>query len=171
MGGKLADTENAARYVGGSKFDAKTARLLVTAFDRERKDADGLSFNRTGILSSVQADDDNQIRAIIASRIIVGKNAVFAEMNVGDVSRQLEHFGGEFQFEADPLEPEGTKMANPVHALLIGLPFVGETIDSLKSEVANDLLTQVVRRIFWANSTKAGDPVTFGGNCTHTLIE
>ena len=163
MSEKLADTENAARYVGGSKFDTETARLLVAAFDRERKDEDGLSFNRTGILSSVQADDDNQIRAIMASRIIVGKNAVFAEMNVGDVCRQLAHFGGEFRFEAEPLEAEGTKLANPVHALLIGLPFVGETIDSLKSEVASDLLTQAVMRLFWARSAKAGDPVTPSG--------
>lgn len=163
MGEKLSPDENAARYVGGSKFDPGTARVLLTAFDREGKDSDGLSFNQTGVLSSVQADDDHQIRLITASRITVGKSAVFAELNVGEASSKLASFGDQFHFEADPLEADGQKLANPVHALLMGLPFKGEANGSLKSELASDLLTQAVNRIFWAHTAKAADPVAPSG--------
>jgi hypothetical protein len=157
MTNRLDKTENVARYVGGTKFDSSTGKVYLEAFDREKKDTDGLSFNRTGMLGSNQKDDDRKIREIMSSRITVGKNAVFAELNVADAISSLSHFGDKFYFEADPLAVDGDKLANPVHALLIGLPFKGETAGPLIAELASDLLSRKVRRIFWAHPDRGND--------------
>jgi hypothetical protein len=149
---RLGDHENVARYVGGSNFDPATGRVNGAAFDRTAKDVGGLSFNRTGVLSQIGADDDRQICLVMASRISFGKTAVFAETNVGESVDALRSFGEVFHFIDDPLKAEGTKLANPAHALMIGLPFVGEAIGSLKAELAGDLIARTVQRVFPAQS-------------------
>lgn len=153
----LDDSENAARYVGGLNFDPVTKRVNIEAFDRGVKDADGLSFTRTGMLAEEQNADDSMIRKIMGSRLAIGKNAVFAVVKVGDAILSLSHFGMKFEFVADPLEEDGAKLANPAHALLLGLPFKGESVGSLNSELAGDLLVRAVNRLFWAHSDKSDE--------------
>jgi hypothetical protein len=147
--GELARDVDAARYVGGAHFDPDTGAVNASAFDRQPKDTDGLSFTRTGFWSANDSDaDDAQIRKIVGSRMAFGKSACFVEMNVGSAVDALSIDGEEFWFREDSLEAEGTMLANPAHALLIGLPYKGEIIGSLRSEVAGDRLCRVIKRRF-----------------------
>ena len=136
------------RYVGGSNYDRDQGLVNGAAFARKNKDEDGLSFTERGILADTLHSDISRIWEILASRMAIGKTACLCEINVGRALEALEEFADTFEFHADPLEPEGEKLPNPAHALLIGLPFEGEAIGSLKSELAGDLLRQNVQGIY-----------------------
>lgn len=136
--------ENVVRYVGGASYDPVTKEVDGGAFGRKPKDTDGLSFTIRMILDSDSESDKNRIREIFSTHIKVGKTAIFAELNVGDVEEALEEFGDGFFFQHDPLPEDGEKLANPAHAILNGLPFIGEAAGSLKSEYAGDLLKNLV---------------------------
>ena len=145
---KLAAKANVVRYVGGSQYDHATGVLNGEAFVRPQKDLDGMSFTQRLIFSTKSEDDKVEIRRVFASRMNVGKTAIFDELNVGRALAALTQFDDDFHFLADPLPAEGSKLANPAHALLIGLPFAGEAVGSLKSELAGDLLQKTVHDKF-----------------------
>lgn len=145
---RLKDSEIVARYVGGSHFDPSTKQMNGSAFERTPKDKDGVSFTRRGLLNSNDDQDRNDIRQITASRLKIGKTAVFAELQVGRALAALEEYNQDIYFCNDPLDEDGSELANPAHALLIGFPFKGEQIGSLKSEVAGDKLRDCVDDIF-----------------------
>lgn len=119
-----------------------------SAFDRSPKDIDGLSFTQCGMLAKQQAKDQSEIRRIIGSRIALGKTARFAELNVGEAIVALSNFERAFWFQPDPVPQDGERLENPAHTLLIGLPFKGESVGSLNSELAGDLLRRCIRRTF-----------------------
>ncbi len=148
MADNLAGDEQVVRYVGGSHYSEDTDEVDGSAFDRKPKDDDGLSFTRRFFLSGDEIDDQNKIREIFASRIKIGSTAQFAQLKVLDVLCVLAEFDEVFEFVEDQLDAEGEGLANPAHALLLGLPFAGESVGSLKSEVAGDLLSQCVTYCF-----------------------
>ena len=145
---RRADAAKVVRYVGGSNYDHTTGEVNGSAFDRTPKDADGLSVTQRLVLSTESDKDKSEIRQVFASRMTMGKTAIFTELNVGRALAVLKQFDEDFHFLASPLISSGEKMANPAHALLIGLPFVGEAVGSLKSELAGDLLRSVVHDKF-----------------------
>jgi hypothetical protein len=145
---KLPASRNVVRYVGGKHIGDSTGALNGSAFDRTPKDRDGLSFTQRLILFKSAKKDEAEIRRIVGSRLHMGKMAVFAELNVGAALGALKAFEADFYFREDALAAEGNMLANPAHALLIGLPFVGETVGSLRSEHAGDILRQTVRDTF-----------------------
>jgi hypothetical protein len=147
---RLGDQTNVVRYVGGSYApespDGSGIVILPGAFDR--KDEDGLSFIQRLILAKAEKQDKDRICLVFASRRTPGKTAVFAEMNVGDALQALSVFDNDFFFIEDPLPAEGEMLANPAHALLVGLPFPGVAIGSIQSEFAGQLLASVVLNTF-----------------------
>jgi hypothetical protein len=147
----LASAERVVRYVGGLHYNHETGVVDGSAYGRRKNDDDGLSFTRRYIVAVDDETDKNQIRRIFASRLKIGKTAVFAQFSVADALDALSDYEEAFDFIENELEAEGQCLANPAHALLRGLPFVGEAVGSLKSEVAGDLLASRVDEIFHAN--------------------
>lgn len=145
---RLPSSETVVRYVGGSHFDPGTGGINGSAFERTPKDVGGVSFARRGVHSTVEADDRDAIRRVAGSRLKLGRNAVFAELQVGAALDVLREFAEDVFFRQDPLAAEGDKLADPAHALLIGFPFKGEQVGSLKSEVAGDRLRRCVSARF-----------------------
>ncbi|WP_156370209.1 hypothetical protein [Novosphingobium sp. Leaf2] len=152
----VGDVEDITRYVGGSHFDAATGQVNASAFDRSPKDVDGLSVNRVGVFSREIRDDRFELRRVMASRMKIGKTAVFVQFNVGDALSALAEFEEEIFVAADPLVADGVGLANPAHAVIVGLPFKGEAIGSLKAELAGDRLRAVIKDTFPAVQTASG---------------
>ena len=147
---RLAGHEIVARYVGGSHFDPDTNQINGSAFERTPKDKDGVSVTRRNFLKSDTEEDRNEIRRIMASRLKFGKTAVFAELYIENALAALAEYEQDIHFCTDPLEEDGTELANPAHALLIGFPFKGDQVGSLKSEVAGDKLRKCISDKFAA---------------------
>lgn len=149
---RLADDKNVARYVGGSHVTLNPLsgefEVDASAFDRTKKDHDGLSFVERLVLSTDQQRDEIEIRRVLAARRSIGKTARFAELNVGQAVEALSVFDNDFYFCEDPLSAKDGIPANPAHALLKGLPFVGEAVGSLRSEWAGELLSGIVTSTF-----------------------
>ena len=145
---RLSREKNVARYVGKSHFDPNTGGVGASAFDRMPKDTDGLSVTQCGIFAKTSNKDDAQIRRVVGSRMKLGATACFAQLNVGAALDALTTFENEFYFQEDPLFAENERLANPAHALLIGLPFKDEAIGTLKAELAGDLLKRIIQRTF-----------------------
>jgi hypothetical protein len=154
----LAKSKNVVRYVGGSQIDvdSDTGGLQAnpSAFDRKLKDVDGLSFIQCFVLAKNRVNDIAEIRKVFASRCTVGKTAQFVELNVGQAIVALGAIDSSFYFCEDPQSADGNMLANPAHALLIGLPFKGESIGSMRSEYAGELLVAKVISIFPAMTPK-----------------
>lgn len=145
---RVARDENVVRYVGAAHFEQDTGVLNGSAFDRGPKDTDGLSVTRRGVLSTKRLQDETNIRLVLGSRLKLGTNALFVELNVGGILDALEEFEQEVFVCEDPLPAAGKALANPAHALIAGLPFAGEAIGSLRSEVAGDKLRALVSHSF-----------------------
>lgn len=141
---RLGGDEVVARYVGGSHFDPATNQINGSAFERTAKDHDGVSLNRRGLLDADPEKDRQEIRMITASRLKLGKTAVFAELQISCAIEALDEYSQDIYFCANPLDSNEKELANPAHALLIGFPFKGEQIGSLKSEVAGDKLRNCI---------------------------
>lgn len=148
---RIPGEEDVTRYVGGAHFDPGTGQINGSAFDRTPRDVDGLSVNRVGFLGADVAADRAELRRVMGSRLTLGKTAVFVQLNVGEALDALAEFEEDIFFTPDPLEAVGDKLANPAHALCIGLPFKGEATGSLKSAVAGDRLRAVIRDRFPAH--------------------
>ncbi len=86
----------------------------------------------------------------MASRMTLGRTAVFVQLNVGAALTALKEFEEDIFVCHDARSAEGTRVANPAHALIIGLPFKGEAVGSLKSELAGDRLRATVHDRFAA---------------------
>jgi hypothetical protein len=147
---RLPDDQNVVRYVGGSHIDEITGVINGSAFDRTVKDVDGLSVTRRLFLDSDDTRDQQAIRDVIGSRLFLGKTAVFAEVNVGQVRSLPQASSLGIELEEDPLPAEGLRLANPAHALILGLPIKGESVGSLRSEVLNDQLARLIEHRFQA---------------------
>ena len=147
---RVSENEDVTRYVGGAHFDGTTGQLNASAFDRTRKDDDGLSVNRVNVFSGDVNEDRTQLRQVMASRMSLGRSAIFAQLNIGAALAALAEFEEDLFVGRDPLGADGTKLANPAHALFIGLPFKGEAIGSLKAEIAGDRLRALVHDHFTA---------------------
>ncbi|WP_174279909.1 hypothetical protein [Sphingomonas bacterium] len=133
-----------ARYVGGLHLDPGTGQINGSAFERTAKDIDGVSFTRRGILAIGTQQDRAAIRQVMASRLRLGATAVFAELQAGTALDALSEFEQAVSFVEDALAADGDRLANPAHALLLGFPFRGEQVGSLKSEVAGDRLRSCI---------------------------
>lgn len=145
---RVSDAENIVRYVGASAFDRAMGLVNGSAFDRTPKDHDGVSVTRRGILAQDSLEDEDEIRRAVGSRLRLGLTAIFVELNVGEALHALAEFEQEVLVCEDPLQAENGYLPNPAHALILGLPFAGETVGSLRSEVASDRLRQIIRRRF-----------------------
>jgi hypothetical protein len=148
----VARAEDIARYVGGAHFDPATNVINGSAFERSPKDNDGVSVTRCRYFSSDIDSDQSEIRRVVGSRLKLGKTAIFVEVNTGALLDALAEFEQDVTVVEDPLEAEEGLLANPAHALILGLPFKGEAVGSLKSEVAGDRLRELVLRRFPANA-------------------
>ena len=135
--------------------DPDTGQVSAGAFDRAPKDDDGLSVNRVGVFSGDLAADRSQLRAVMASRMKLGANAAFVQLNAGEAIATLSEFEGPIFICHDPLPASDTALENPAHALIIGLPFKGEAVGSLKSEEAGDRLRALIRDRFPARPPAA----------------
>jgi hypothetical protein len=155
---KLGTDRNVVRYVGGSFVSLGSGEnefeVSAGAFERSTDHEDGLSFIERFILAKQSTADEEEIRRVLGSRRSFGKTAQFAELNVGKALEALSYFDNDFYFCEDPLPEDGEMLANPAHALLIGLPFKGEPAGSMTSELAGELLSGTVERIFPAMQPK-----------------
>ena len=155
---KLSADNNVVRYVGGGSIslgpNEGEFEIGAGAFERSTKDEDGLSFIERFVLAKQSNSDEDEIRRVLGSRRSFGKTAQFAELNVGKALEALSYFDNDFYFCEDPLPEDGEMLANPAHALLIGLPFKGEPAGSMTSELAGELLSGTVERIFPAMQPK-----------------
>jgi hypothetical protein len=145
---RVDGAENVVRYAGASHYDDTTGEVNGSAFDRTLKDDDGLSVTRRGVFSKIQNTDENRIREVMNSRLTLGKKAIFVEVNVKQILSVLAEYEQNIFVEENPEQAEGTRLANPAHALVIGLPFVGEAVGSLKSEIASDKIRQIICHTF-----------------------
>ncbi|MBV8686165.1 MAG: hypothetical protein JOZ90_16450 [Alphaproteobacteria bacterium] len=136
------------RYVGGSHFDPDTGEVNGSAFERTPKDTDGVSVTRCRFFSAEVEKDHAEIRRIVGSRLKLGKTAVFVELNTGAILDALASFEEDVAVVEDPLPRDGEALPNPAHALIIGFPFKGEAVGSLRSEEAGDALRKIIRRKF-----------------------
>ncbi|MEQ1551197.1 hypothetical protein [Sphingorhabdus sp.] len=152
-GAKLPRKQNVVRYVGGLHYDREKDQVAGSAFDRTTKDNDGLSFTQRRILDADSEADKDSIRKVFASRMSLGRTACFAELNVGKALDALDEFEQDFSFVENPIPAEGDKLANPAHVLLIGLPFKGEVVGTLRSELAGDRLCRAIIGKFPAHKT------------------
>jgi hypothetical protein len=156
---KLSADKNVVRYVGGGSISLGPSEgefeIGAGAFERSTKDEDGLSFIERLILAKQSKADEDEICRVLASRRSFGKTAQFAELNAGKALEALSYFDSDFYFCEDPLSEDGEKLANPAHTLLIGLPFKGEPAGSMTSELAGELLSGTVERLFPAMLPKA----------------
>ena len=140
--------DDLARYVGGAHFDPGTGEINGSAFERTAKDTDGVSVTRCRLFAADVSKDEAAIRRVVGSRLNLGKTAVFAEVNTGKVLDVLAVFEQDISVVQDPLLAEKGALPNPAHALIVGFPFKGEAVGSLKSEVAGDKLKQIIIRKF-----------------------
>lgn len=141
----LSDSEVVVRYVGGAHIDSKTNEINGSAFERSPKDKDGVSFNRRNIFCYCEKCDRENIISIMKTRMTLGKKSRFAEIVVGDVlAKMAQEDGISIAFYEDFLDEEPGIPSNPAHAILKGLPFTGEKIGSLSSELAGDFLRQCI---------------------------
>lgn len=145
---RVGVAEDATRYVGGAHFDPTTRQVNASAFDRAPKDTDGLSINRVGVFSGDRDEDRIALRAVMGSRMKLGRTAIFAQFNAGAALAALAEFEEGIFLCHDPLLAERGWLANPAHALIVGLPFKGEAVGSLKAELAGDRLRAVVHDFF-----------------------
>jgi hypothetical protein len=136
----VAAQETFVRYVGGSHIHGN--EIDGGAFERSPKDADGVSIAIRRIFSKNSEEDIAQIRSVVGARLKLGKTGVFAELNVGTALSVLHEFEESITIELAPLAAEGDWPHDPAHGLILGLPFKGEQIGSLRSELAGDLLAR-----------------------------
>lgn len=142
--------ENILRYVSLTGYDPDTGVVNGNAFERKPKDKNGLSVIRRGVFSSESDSDVAAIRFVSGKWLTIKKSGRFAELNVGGfygAISQLERDVSDVAVVEDPLAPEDDKPANPAHALIIGLPFKGEAVGSLTSELVGDLIRKAVLRL------------------------
>lgn len=139
--------ENILRYVSATAYDASTNMVNASAFERKPKDLDGLSVLRKGIFSKNSDADLRELCTVFSKWWTIRKSGRFAELNVGELLAALKIFERDVSVVADPLSEEGDKPANPAHALVLGLPFEGEAVGSLTSELAGDLIRKLVRKL------------------------
>lgn len=119
-----------------------------SAFERTPKDTDGVSVDMRGVFSKDCETDISKIREVVGARRKLGKNSVFAELNVGTTLSVLHEFDETIAIVSRPLAVEGDLPADQAHAVILGLPFKGEATGSLRSEVAGDLLARRIIRTF-----------------------
>lgn len=115
-----------------------------SAFERCPKDKDGVSVVRRMVLAKLHDADLQQIRKVVASRMRIGGESFFAEINVGSALVVLREFDNSIRIIKDPLAKNGAKLANPAHALIVDLPLQHEKVGGLLSQVAGDLLARLV---------------------------
>ena len=152
---RVARPEDLCRYAGATQFDASTGKIGASVFDRYLKDHDGLSVNRRGVFSNVESEDDAEICRVASTSRTPGKTARFVVFNTGKLLDVLEEFDREVFVCQDPLNAEDEAEANPAHALIVGLPFVGEEVGSITSEIIGDRLRRIASVGFPAHPEKA----------------
>jgi hypothetical protein len=147
---EVSEDENILRYVSLTGYDPDANIVNGSAFDRKPKDDDGLSVTRVGVFSDDAEEDLRQIRFVSSKWLTIRKSGRFAELNVGSLYRALARLDRDIQDVSvveNPLEALNGKPANPAHALILGLPFRGEAVGSLTSELAGDLIRRTVIRL------------------------
>lgn len=145
---KIQDDADVVRHVDRRSYDSSTNEYDPSAFYRTKKDQDGLSFMQRLVLANEDHADRKEIQRVFALRYKPHKKDVFAELNVHDALETLRDFGQELFFCADPIPASDEIEANDAHVLMIGLPFEGDKIGSLRFEVAGDRLGKVVKGNF-----------------------
>jgi hypothetical protein len=142
----VTDEQDFVRHVGGSHIHSNV--INGSAFERAVKDTDGLSICIRGIFSKEAEADVAAIRIAVGARRKLGSKSVFAEVNVGVALRVLHEFDDSITIDHAPLPAQEDIPADPSHALIVGLPFKGESTGSLRSELAGDLLARRIVRIY-----------------------
>jgi len=148
----VSKNKNFVRHVGGAHIHGTV--INGSAFERTAKDVDGVSISVRGVFSKNTASDLAEIRRVVGARRKLGKTSVFAELNIGTALAVLHEFDKTIEIVFSPLPAENDAPEDPSHALITGLPFKGEVIGSLRSELAGDLLA---RRIIQSYPAVLGD--------------
>jgi hypothetical protein len=136
----IDNDQNFLRHVGGSHIHGDV--INGSAFERAPKDVDGVSIAIRGVFSDDTQTDVAKIREVVGARRKLGRTSVFAELNVGAALSVLHEFEEAITIVLEPLSADDDGPEDPSHALILGLPFQGEAIGSLKSELAGDLLAR-----------------------------
>ena len=138
----IKNDQNFLRHVGGSHVQGDA--INGSAFERARNYVDGVSISLRRVFSNNTQTDVAKIREVVGARRKLGKTSVFAELNVGEALSVLHEFEEAIEIVSKPLPADDSGPEDPSHALILGLPFQGETAGSLKSELAGDLLARRV---------------------------
>lgn len=134
------------RHVGGSHIHG--TEINGSAFERAPKDTDGVSISIRRIFSPDTQTDVAEIRRVVGARRKLGKNSVFAELNVGTALSVLREFDETIEIISNPLPATDEFPSDPSHGLITGLPIKDDAIGSLRSELAGDLLARRILRIY-----------------------
>lgn len=145
---RVDNHEDICRFVGVRAYDRVTKKADASAFSRKKKDHDGLSVNRRGVFSEDVNIDNANIRAVMRCRLSMKATETFIVLNTGAILDALTEFGREVFVCQDPLPADGDILANPAHALIVGLPFKDEPIGSMTSEAVGDILRRLVTDYF-----------------------
>lgn len=134
----IGPDELIARYVSGGQVDGDL--ISGEAFQLKPKDDGGLSVNWPAVFDADLGLAAGEIKR--RARITVRPSGRYAILNVReilDISRQADELN-QLSVIEDPLEAEGEKLADPSHALILGLPLP----DDLQAQMAGDLLARLV---------------------------
>ena len=139
--GFIGDSDNVVRYVGRMKI-LDDGRLDSSAF-MLRPGETGLSVNL--LAAGGGLDKAQQIAAVRQSiHRRVGRNSVFAELNVGEVKGQLADELPNLSFVSRPsLATSRFPQPDPMHCEILGLP----TYEDDHALLIGDMLAQCVSRL------------------------
>jgi hypothetical protein len=134
------DSEDIVRYA--RPMDLHLGRVNGSAFLRRAQDEDGLSVSRPAVFG----DGEHalvQIRSL--ARLKMKATGGLARVNVGRMKEVVAEAAElELQVVEDHLPAEGLHLADPSHALVVGLP---SSLESPFNEVIGDLIAAEVTAV------------------------
>ncbi|WP_198355702.1 hypothetical protein [Sphingomonas sp. MA1305] len=137
-GDRVGADQEVVRYARPSDFDEGV--LSGSAFDRNAKDYDGVSVCRLGVFSANLDEDLDSIRAVLGAWRSLKKNGRLAQISVQDIEAVGSEVRQVLVVVEDEIASAEDKPANPAHALIEGLPFIG----GAAADLASDLLRRKV---------------------------
>lgn len=124
--------------------DFKNGFVQSTAFDRPEKDRDGLSVSRRGVFSAEDETDLRTLRQVIGAWRQVKASQRLAQISVADILDAGREADRVLSVIEAWVEADYPKPANPAHAIICGLPFMGADEGSLGSVAAADILARKI---------------------------
>lgn len=144
-GDRVSPEEHVVRYAKPTSVEGDGVN--GTAFERRLTDITGVSVTRLGMFDPDRVRDLVEVRRVMATAMRMKRNRRLAEIGVGDIEAVGREVGQLLQVMENTSPADLPVLANPAHAVINGLPFVGAPVASLQSELAGDLLALRVSQL------------------------